>query len=75
MEHLTLEEIAAYVALEKKDDESMVLASRVYSHLAECEKCRCAVGSMLDLSTVLKKRSRRGSKKKVSEEKKQAKDI
>lgn len=40
MNHLTTDEILQFVSFTTVDDESLRLASRVNSHILQCEECR-----------------------------------
>ena len=39
MNHLTFEEIVQYVSLKKLNEEAFLLASKVDTHIRECEPC------------------------------------
>ena len=39
MNHLTFEEIVEYVSLKKLNEEAFLLASKVDTHIRECEQC------------------------------------
>ncbi len=39
MKHLTTDEIKAFLAIAKLDEESLRLASRVNAHILKCDEC------------------------------------
>lgn len=39
MSHLTFDEMVEYVSLSKLDEEALLLASKVDTHIRECDEC------------------------------------
>ena len=53
MIHLSFEEISSFVSMDGLTMENRELATRVLTHIRCCDKCREAVGGMLDVTDVL----------------------
>lgn len=58
MNHLTFEEIAQYVSLKKLDEEAFALASKVDTHIRECDQCLELVRAVRTIHDELVKRKR-----------------
>lgn len=58
MNHLTFEEIAKYVSLKKLDEEAFALASKVDTHIRECDQCLELVRAVRTIHDELVKRKR-----------------
>ncbi|MBQ8058113.1 MAG: hypothetical protein IJ275_07270 [Ruminococcus sp.] len=62
MKHLTIDEIKKFVSINKMDDESMSLASKVNLHILKCDKCLKVVEAYQELYDGLKQGSSCGKK-------------
>ena len=54
MLHLSFEEISEFTSMDNLNGTNRELASRVLTHIRGCDKCREAVGSMLNVTEVFK---------------------
>ena len=56
MKHLTVDEMIDFVSIKKIDASSLALASRVNTHIRECDRCLSRVRALVDIYDELERR-------------------
>ena len=54
MLHLSFEEISEFTSMDSLGGTNRELASKVLTHIRSCDKCREAVGGMLNMTEIFK---------------------